>query len=100
MIEIELMIEAGDKKAQLICEAMIYNVAKAIGGASTVLNGRVDAILLTGGLSHSDYVIERLCPKIEFIAPIHVYPGEDELEALALNAYGALTGELPIIEYE
>lgn len=55
---------------------MIYNVAKAIGGAATVLYGKVDAILLTGGIAYSDYIISRLKKRISFLAPIHVYPGE------------------------
>lgn len=93
-------IEEGDEKAELILDAMIYNVAKAIGAASTVLYGKVDAILLTGGIAHSDFIISRLKKRISFIAPIHVYPGEDEMEALALNAIGALKGELPIQVYE
>lgn len=92
-------IEEGDKKAELILDAMIYNVAKAIGAASTVLYGKVDAILLTGGIAHSDFILSRLKKRISFIAPIHVYPGEDEMEALALNAIGALKGELPIQVY-
>lgn len=54
---------------------MIYNVAKAIGGAATVLCGKVDAILLTGGIAYSDYIISRLKKRISFLAPIHVYPG-------------------------
>lgn len=93
-------IEEGDKKAELILDAMIYNVAKAIGAASTVLYGKVDAILLTGGIAHSDFILSRLKKRISFIAPIHVYPGEDEMEALALNAIGALKGELPIQVYK
>lgn len=93
-------IEEGDKKAELILDAMIYNVAKAIGAASTVLYGKVDAILLTGGIAHSDFILSRLKKRISFIAPIHVYPGEDEMEALALNAIGALKGELLIQVYK
>ena len=79
---------------------MIYNIAKEIGAAATVLYGNTDAILLTGGIAHSDYVISRLKERISFIAPVYVYPGEDELEALALNALGALRGELPIQVYK
>ena len=73
---------------------MIYNVAKAIGGAATVLCGKIDAILLTGGIAYSDYVISRLKKRISFLAPIHIYPGENEMESLAFNALGALKGEL------
>ena len=79
---------------------MIYNIAKAIGAASTVLCGKIDAILLTGGIAYSDYVISRLKKRIAFLAPIHVYPGEDEMEALALNALSALKGKLPIQIYK
>lgn len=93
-------IEKGDKTAELVIDAMIYNIAKAIGAASTVLCGKIDAILLTGGIAYSDYVVSRLTKRIAFLAPIHVYPGEDEMEALALNALSALKGELPIQVYK
>ena len=92
-------IEEGDKHAELVLDAMIYNIAKTIGGAATVLCGKVDAILLTGGIAHCDYVVSRLTNRISFLAPIHVYPGEDEMEALALNALGALNGTLPVSVY-
>ena len=92
-------IENGDKKAELVLNAMIYQVAKSIGAAAVALYGKVDAILLTGGIAHSDYVVSRLKERISFLAPVYVYPGEDELEALAQNALGALRGELPIAEY-
>ncbi|WP_291529015.1 butyrate kinase [Bacteroides sp. UBA939] len=93
-------IEAGDEKAELVLNAMIYQVAKSVGAAAVVLYGKVDAILLTGGIAHSDYVISRLKERISFLAPVHVYPGEDELEALALNVLAALRGELPIQVYK
>lgn len=93
-------IEEGDKHAGLVLDAMIYQIAKSIGAASVVLYGKIDAILLTGGMAHSDYIISRLKERISFLAPVHVYPGEDEMEALALNALGALRGELPIQEYK
>jgi len=93
-------IEAGDKKAELVLNAMIYQVAKSVGAAAVVLYGKVDAILLTGGIAHSDYVTSRLKERVSFLAPVHVYPGEDELEALAVNVLGALRGELPIQVYK
>lgn len=93
-------IEAGDTHAELVLDAMIYNVAKSIGAAATVLYGKIDAILLTGGIAHSDYVVSRLINRISFLAPVHIYPGEDEMEALALNALGALRGERSVIVYE
>ena len=84
----------------LVLDAMIYQIAKSIGAASVVLYGKIDAILLTGGMAHSDYIISRLKERISFLAPVHVYPGEDEMEALALNVLGALRGELPIQVYK
>ncbi len=92
-------IDQGDRNAKLVLDAMIYNVAKSIGAASVVLYGKVDAILLTGGIAYSDYVISRLKERIAYLAPVIVYPGENEMEALALNALGALRGELPIMPY-
>lgn len=93
-------IEEGDKKAELVIDAMIYNVAKAIGAASVVLYGKIDAILLTGGIAYSDYIVSRLRKRISFLAPVEVYPGENEMEALALNALGALRGELAVQIYK
>ena len=98
-MEREGRIEEGDEKAKLVVDAMIYQIGKTIGAAAVPLLGKVDAILVTGGIAHSEYVVPRLKEYISFIAPIHVYPGEDELEALALNALGALRNELPIQEY-
>ena len=92
-------IEKGDEHARLVLDAMIYQIAKYICASAAVLYGQVDAILLTGGIAHSDYVISRLTKRIAFLAPVQVYPGEDELEALALNALGALRGELNVQEY-
>lgn len=93
-------IEEGDTHAELVLDAMIYQIARSVGASATVLYGKIDAILLTGGMAHSDYIISRLKERISFLAPIYVYPGEDELEALALNALGALRGELPIQVYQ
>ena len=93
-------IEMGDKRAALILDAMIYQIAKSVGGAATVLCGRVDAILLTGGIAYSSYVISHLKERIAFIAPVFVYPGENEMAALAMNALGALRGTFPIQTYK
>lgn len=93
-------IEDGDEKAELVLNAMIYQVAKSIGAAAVALLGKIDAILLTGGIAHSEYVISRLKERVSFLAPVYVYPGEDELEALAVNVLGALRGELPIQVYK
>lgn len=97
--EIVENIQAGDKKAELVLGGMIYQISKAIGGAAVSLYGHVDAILLTGGVAFSDYVVKRIRERVEFLAPIYVYPGENEMLALASNGLAALRGELPIKEY-
>lgn len=93
-------IEEGDTHAEQVLNAMIYQIARSVGASATVLCGKIDAILLTGGMAHSEYIISRLKERISFLAPVYVYPGEDELEALALNALGALRGNLPIQVYQ
>jgi butyrate kinase len=91
--EVEERIAAGDTQARLIFDAMIYQVAKDIGQMATVLGGHVDAILLTGGMAHSSKLVAQLKDAIAWIAPITVYPGEDELQALAEGALRVLKGE-------
>lgn len=100
MFEIDERIESGDKQADLVLDAMVYQVAKSIAAASIPLNGKIDAIVLTGGIAHDPYVVPRLTERVSFLAPVCVYPGEDELEALAFNALGALRGDLKIMEYK
>nr|WP_321374282.1 butyrate kinase [uncultured Bacteroides sp.] len=92
-------ISEGDVRAELVLKSMIYNIAKEIGSMSVVLHGKVDAILLTGGISYNDYCINKLKEYIAFIAPVCVFPGEDEMEALAFNALGVLRGKLNCKEY-
>ena len=82
-----------------IFEAMAYQIAKEIGAYAVVLKGKIDAILITGGLAYSDMLIKLLKDRIDWIAPIKIYPGEDEMQALAENVYMAMKGELPIKEY-
>jgi butyrate kinase len=91
--EILERIEEGDHEAELILNAMIYHVAKNIAAEAAVLCGKIDAILLTGGLAHSDYIVGRLRQRIGFLAPVRCFPGEDEMEALALNALAVLRGQ-------
>jgi butyrate kinase len=93
-------IRQGDAKAKLVLDAMIYQIAKGIGGLATVFCGKVDAILLTGGVANSNYVTDRIEERVSFIAPVFVYPGEDELTALAMNGLGAMRGELEMKEYK
>lgn len=97
--EILKRIEAGDKHAELLIDAMIYQTAKAIAGLSVVFNGKFDAIILTGGMANSEYIISRLRQRIEFLAPIYIYPGEDEMSALAQNALDILRGERAAKQY-
>lgn len=100
--DVAAVVEAigkGDKKAELVLDGMIYQIAKSIGGAAVALHGEVDAILLTGGIAYSDYVTSNVEKRVDFIAPVFVYPGEDEMLALAMNGIGALTGEIEIKEY-
>jgi len=91
--EVERRIDEGDAKAAVVYEAMIYEVAKETGGMAAVLEGRVDALLLTGGMAHSERLVSRLRKYVEWIAPITVYPGEDELQALAEGVFRVLNGE-------
>lgn len=90
MIEILERIRHGDQHAKLLVDAMLYHTAKQIASEAAVLCGHIDAILLTGGMAHSDYIINELCRRIGFLAPVHTFPGEDEMEALALNALSVL----------
>ena len=92
MKELEKRIEEGDEHVKLIVDAMIYHTAKNIAAESAVLCGKIDAILLTGGLARSQYIIKRLRQRIDFLAPTYCYPGEDEMEALANNAWEVLQG--------
>jgi len=98
-MEVENRAANGEKLAIEIQDALGYQVAKAIGEMAVVLNGYVDAILLTGGLAYSKYLTQFIASKVEFISEVHVYPGEDELEALALNALRVATGEIEPLEY-
>ena len=92
MREILNRIKQGDEQAQLLVDAMLYHTAKQIAAESAVLCGQIDAILLTGGMAHSDYIVSELRRRIGFLAPVYCFPGEDEMEALALNALAVLQG--------
>lgn len=92
--EVELRVKAGDEKAALIEQAMIYQVSKEVGAQATVLKGQVDAILVTGGIARGKDFVEAIKERVSFIAPVFVYPGEDEMKALAMNAYMLHKGEI------
>lgn len=92
--EVEVAAESGkDPHAALIFDAMAYQVSKEIGAMGAVLDGKVDAILLTGGIAYGKGFCKTISNKVSTIAPIKVYPGEDELGALAMNGKAVLEGE-------
>lgn len=92
-IEIEKKALEGDKEYKLIFDAFVYQVAKEIGKNAAVLSGNVDAVILTGGIAYSKPVVAGISEMVSFIAPIVVYPGEDELLALAQGGLRVLKGE-------
>jgi butyrate kinase len=92
-------MQDGDEKAAFYYEAMCYQIAKEIGRISTVFCGIVDQIVLTGGLAYSNELVESVRERVEFIAPVTVMPGENELEALAFGALAVLRGDEEAKEY-
>jgi butyrate kinase len=99
MNEIEDRIQNGDAHARLIMEAMAYQVAKAIGEMFAVLKGDCDAILITGELAHSDFLVQNIISHIDKLAPTFNYPGDNEIKAMATNALRVLKGEMEVKEY-
>lgn len=97
---IEKRIADGDENAAFILYAMAYQLAKEIGGMCTVLNGKPDAIILSGELFHHSGFTGHLTKKVEKIAPISIYPDEDDVDALAMNAFGVIKGEIEVLEYK
>ncbi len=97
--EVEERVKKGDRQAELIYRAMAYQVSKEIGALATVVSGKVDAIILTGGVAYDKMFVGWIKDRVSFIAPVVVYPGEGEMTALAEGGYYALRGELPIQEY-
>nr|WP_206154650.1 butyrate kinase [Clostridium beijerinckii] len=90
----------GDPKAKIVHDAMGYQVSKEIGAAATVLNGNVDAIILTGGMAYGKPIVNLIRERVGFIAPIVIYPGEDEMLALAQGVIRVLNGEEEVKEYK
>ncbi len=91
--EVEKRIESGDAKARLIYTAMAYQVAKEIGQMATVVSGRVDAIILTGGIAYSKAFVSLIEDRVSFIAKVIILAGEKELESLRDGALRILRGE-------
>jgi len=98
--EVEKMITAGDAQAKLVYEAMAYQIGKAVGAIATVLKGEIDVIALTGGIAYSKLFTDMVRERIEFLAPVAIYPGEKELESLAFGALRVLRGEEAAKEYD
>ena len=90
---------AGDPACAEFLKAFCISVAKYIGAVATVVCGKVDAIVLTGGIAYSKPITSAITEMVQFIAPVEVYPGENELESLAENGYGILAGEFEVKEY-
>lgn len=97
MQEVAQRADNGDNHARLVLEALAYNVAKEIGAMAAVLAGKIDAILLTGGIACNQAVVDYVTHLVQHFAPVKTYPGEDEMEALGLSALRVLRGEAPRI---
>jgi butyrate kinase len=98
-IEVCKMADTGDRQAILIRDAFSYQAGKAIGAMASALKGKVDAIILTGGMAYQDDNIKRIKSMVDYIAEVVVYPGEDEMKALAFNGLLALDGKIEIKTY-
>ena len=97
--DVEKMIESGNGKALEVTKAMAYQIAKEIGAMAVVLEGKVDAIAFTGGLANWKRLVDEISSRCSFIAPIHMFPGENEMEALAIGALRVLAGLEEAKEY-
>ena len=98
--EIIAMSDAGNKEAEVFIKGYSLSAAKYIASLAATACGKVDAIILTGGVCYSDLIAGQISERVSFIAPIVVYPGEDELESLAENGYGILSGQFEIKVYD
>ncbi len=98
--EVETKAKEGSKEHAFYQSAMAYQVAKEIGAAATVLSGKVDAIILTGGIAKGKPFDDEVIERVKFIAPVEVYAGEDEMGALAMNATMFLDGEIECKQYK
>jgi butyrate kinase len=91
--EVIAKLEAGDKEAALIFDAMAYQIGKEIGSYGPVLKGKVDCIIITGGVAYSKLLTDKVTEMVKFIAPVEIVPGEDEMQALAEGANRVLNNE-------
>jgi len=93
LTEVIKRVGENNSEAELIFEAMVYQIAKEIGAMSTVLKGKIDAILLTGGMAREELLTDKLKERISFLAPVRVYPGENEMESLVMGVLRVLRKE-------
>lgn len=100
ILEIEKRIEQGDKEAKFYFEAMVYQIAKDIGGIATVMNGDVDRVILTGEIAHSKRLTDGLTRRVNFIAPVEIVPGAVEMEALVAGVLRILKKEEALNDYD
>lgn len=98
-VEVTRRAQAGDKYAAMVWNTLIYQIEKCIGAMAAVLHGRVDGILLGGGMVHSEDLVRQITETCSFIAPVTAYPGEFEMEAMGAAAARALAGEEPVKKY-
>ena len=98
--EVQRRMAEGDEKAKLLFEALAYQVSKEIGACAAVLEGKVDAVILTGGLAYSEEFTGLIAGRVSFVAPVRVYPGEDEMKALADGTVRVVRGEETARQYD
>jgi butyrate kinase len=98
-MEVEKRAEEGDEYAKYIYDGMAYQVSKEVGAMAAVLGFDVDGILITGGIAHDKYFVNQIITYCHRLAPVHVYPGEDEMKALAMNGLRIIKGEAQAREY-
>lgn len=94
------MADEGNERARLVLDGMAYQVAKEIGVQAAVLSGEVDRIVLTGGIANSEYIVDKIKERVKFIAPIEVFPGENEMESMANGVLEVLRGRCKAKIYE
>jgi butyrate kinase len=97
--EVSRMADEGNQKAILIRDAASYQIGKEIGSMAAILSGKVDAIIITGGMAYQEYLVNQVKSMIHFLAPVVVYPGEDEIKSLAFNGLLALNGKIEVKTY-
>ncbi len=98
--EVEIAVNHGDEKSAFYLDAMAYQVSKSIGEMATVLKGNIDGILITGGIAYDRKLMAQIRERVEFIAPVSIYPGQDELKSLAMNALMVARGEIDALVYD